>query len=135
AGSTIIRVLRIMSLVYGTGLLLGAFVHTLTPLLIGLPVVALAGAIVLTLPQALAFTLAPRGSEGAAAGLLDFSRGVGVVLGPVVVGIAVGIAEPLFESTDGYGVMWPVIGIPVLLAAFLLKPLEEARSEEVPAPT
>jgi len=132
---TIIRVLRIMSLVYGTGLLLGAFVHTLTPLLIGLPLVALAGAIVLTLPQALAFTLAPRGSEGAAAGLLDFSRGVGVVLGPVVVGIAVGIAEPLFESTDGYGVMWPVIGIPVLLAAFLLKPLEEARSEEVPAPT
>jgi hypothetical protein len=44
--------------------------------------VALAGSVLLTLPQALAFTLAPRGSEGAAAGLQDFSRGIGVVLGP-----------------------------------------------------
>ena len=94
----ILRVLRIMSLVYGGGLLVGAFVHTLTPLLIGLPLVALAGAIVLTLPQALAFTLAPRGSEGAAAGLLDFSRGIGVVLGPVAVGAAIGIAEPLLKT-------------------------------------
>lgn len=131
----ILRVLRIMSLVYGTGLLVGALVHTLTPLLIGLPFVALAGAIVLTLPQALAFTLAPRGSEGAAAGLLDFSRGIGVVLGPVAVGAAIGISEPLFESTQGYGVMWPVIGVPVLLAAILLKPLEEASGEESPATT
>jgi hypothetical protein len=40
-----------MSLVYGAGLMIGAFLHTLTLLLIGLPV-ALAGAIVLTLPQA-----------------------------------------------------------------------------------
>jgi MFS family permease len=132
---SILRVLRVMSLVYGAGLVLGAFLHTLTPLLIGLPFVALAGAIVLTLPQALAFTLAPRGSEGAAAGLLDFSRGVGVVLGPVVVGAAIGIAGPLFESTHGYGVMWPVIGVPVLLAAFLLKPLEETQREEIPART
>jgi DHA2 family multidrug resistance protein len=133
---SILRVLRIMSLVYGTGLMIAAFLHTLTLLLIGLPVVALAGAIVLTLPQALAFTLAPRGSEGAAAGLLDFSRGVGVVVGPIVVGAAIGIATPLFESTHGYGVMWPVIGAPVLLAAaFLLKPLEGTQREEIPAPT
>jgi MFS family permease len=119
----LLRVLRLASLVYGTGLLIGALPHTLTPLLIGLPVVALAGAIVLTLPQALAFTLAPVGSEGAAAGLQDFSRGVGVVLGPIAVGVAIGISEPLFTSTHGYGSMWLVIGLPVLLAAFLLKRL------------
>ena len=131
----ILRVLRIMSLVYGGGLLVGTFVHTLTPLLIGLPLVALAGAIVLTLPQALAFTLAPRGSEGSAAGLLDFSRGIGVVLGPLAVGAAIVIAEPLFESTKGYGVMWLVIGLPVLLAAFLLKPLDATQGDEVLART
>jgi MFS family permease len=122
----LVRVLRLASLVYGVGLLIGALPHTLPPLLIGLPVVALAGAIVLTLPQALAFTLAPVGSEGAAAGLQDFSRGVGVVLGPIAVGVAIGISEPLFTSTHGYASMWPVIGLPVLLAAFLLKPLEAA---------
>jgi MFS family permease len=129
----LVRVMRVASLFYGAGLLVGVVPHSLPPLLIGLPFVALAGAVVLTLPQALAFTLAPAGSEGAAAGLLDFSRGVGVVLGPVVVGAAVGLFEPVFESTRGYAVMWPVIGIPVLLAGILLKPLEEGRAEPVPA--
>lgn len=129
----LVRVLRVASFFYGAGLLVGVVPRSLTPLLIGLPFVALAGSIVLTLPQALAFTLAPPGSEGAAAGLLDFSRGVGVVLGPVAVGAAVVLFEPVFESTDGYAVMWLVIGLPVLLAAVLLKPLEEGRAEPVPA--
>ena len=69
-------------------------------MLIGLPFVALAGAIMMTLPQALAFTLAPRGSEGAAAGLQDFSRGLGVVLGPIAVGAA-GVIGVLVGGTLG----------------------------------
>jgi MFS family permease len=122
----LLRVLKLTSVVYGAGLLIGVLPRTLPPLLIGLPVVALAGAIVLTLPQALAFTLAPAGSEGAAAGLLDFSRGVGVVLGPVAVGAVVGISRSLFSATNGYASMWLVIGVPVLLAAFLLNRLDDA---------
>jgi MFS family permease len=129
----LVRVLRVTSFLYGAGLLVGVLPRSLAPLLIGLPFVALTGSIVLTLPQALAFTLAPEGSEGAAAGLLDFSRGVGVVLGPVAVGAAVGLLEPVFESTNGYAAMWLVIGIPVLIAAILLKPLEEGQAEPVPA--
>ena len=130
----LVRVLRLTSLVYGAGLLIGVVPHTLAPLLIGLPFVALAGAIVLTLPQALAFTLAPEGSEGAAAGLQDFSRGLGVVLGPIVVGAAIGASRSLFNSTHGYAAMWPVIGLPVLLAAFLLNMLEtRAPGRAVPA--
>jgi MFS family permease len=124
----LLRVLRLASLVYGAGLLIGAVPDTLPPLLVGLPFIALAGAVVLTLPQALAFTLAPAGSEGAAAGLQDFSRGVGVVLGPIAVGAVVGISQPLFESTHGYASMWLVIGLPVLLAAILLKQLETGRA-------
>ena len=120
----LLRVLRVTSLVCGAGLLFGAVPHTLTPLLIALPVIALAGAIVLTLPQALAFTLAPVGSEGVAAGLQDFSRGVGVVLGPIAVGAAVGVSRPVFSSTHGYASMWLVVGLPLLLAAILLRPLD-----------
>lgn len=120
----LLRVLRLTSLVYGAGLLFGAVPHTLPPLLIALPAIALAGAIVLTLPQALAFTLAPVGSEGVAAGLQDFSRGVGVVLGPIAVGVAVGVSRPVFSSTHGYASMWLVVGLPLLLAAILLKPLD-----------
>ena len=132
----LVRIMRVASFIYGAGLLIGVLPTTLTPLLIGLPVVALAGAILLTLPQALAFTLAPEGSEGAAAGLQDFSRGLGLVLGPVVVGAVIGISRSVFSSTDGYASMWLVIGVPVLIAAFLLRPLEpaevERRREEVP---
>jgi MFS family permease len=123
----LLRVMRVTSLIYGAGLLVGVLPTSLPPLLIGLPFVGLAGAVVLTLPQALAFTLAPVGSEGAAAGLLDFSRGVGVVLGPVVVGAVIGVSQSLFTSTHGYASMWLVIGVPVLLAAFLLGPLDSAR--------
>ena len=130
----IVRVMRLTSLVYGAGLLIGALPRTLLPLLIGLPVVALAGSIVLTLPQALAFTLAPPGSEGAAAGLQDFSRGVGVVLGPIAVGAAIGAAPSLFSATHGYAAMWPVIAIPVLLAAVLLKPLDVAGAPRLETP-
>jgi MFS-type transporter involved in bile tolerance (Atg22 family) len=93
-------------------------------MVIALPFVALAGAILLTLPPALAFLLAPNGGEGAAAGLLDLSRGVGVVLGPVLVGAAVtGTADGWFSTTNGYAAMWPVIGGAVLLTLPLLRML------------
>lgn len=120
----IVRVLRLASLVYGIGLVAGAFPTTLTPLLVGLPLVALAGAIVMTLPQALLFTIAPVGSAGAAAGLLDVSRGIGLVLGPVVVGAVIESSRSLFDSTHGFAAMWPVIGVPVLLTLLLLRMLE-----------
>jgi MFS family permease len=105
---------------YGTVLCLGMVPNTVTPMLILLPIGAVAGAILMTLPQALAFTLAPDASQGAAAGLVDFSRGVGVVLGPVIVGAAVTASASLLSSTHGYAIMWPVIGVPVLLSLLLL---------------
>jgi MFS family permease len=120
----IVPVLRIAALAYGAGLVLGVLPQTLAPMLIGLPFVALAGAIVMTLPQALAFTVAPLGSEGAAAGLQDFSRGLGVVLGPIVVGAAIGAFHDQLEATHGYAAMWPVIGVPVLVSVLFLRTLQ-----------
>jgi MFS family permease len=117
----IVSVLQGASLVYGVGLVAGAFATTLGPLLPALPFIALAGAIVLTLPQALLFTVAPTGSAAAAAGLLDFSRGVGVVLGPVVVGAVIEAFRHTFPSTHGYAAMWPTVGLPVLLSVLLLR--------------
>jgi hypothetical protein len=56
--------------------------------------------------------------------LLDFSRGIGVVLGPILVGAAVDVFPGTFASTHGYAVMWPVIGIPVLATVLLLRTFE-----------
>ena len=123
-----LRVLTPAAAIYGAGLLVGFFPHTLWPLLVGLPFVALAGAILLTLPQALAFSLAPRGTEGAAAGLQDFSRGLGVVLGPIAVGGAVDAFRLDLSATHGYAAMWPVIGVPVLLSLFFLRRIDAERA-------
>jgi MFS family permease len=112
------------ALVYGVVLCAAVVPTTVEPMFILLPVGALAGAILMTLPQALAFTLAPDASQGAAAGLVDFSRGVGVVLGPVAVGAAVGLFSNVLSSTSGYAIMWPTIGLPVLFSLLLLRRFE-----------
>lgn len=106
---------------YGFALCLGVIPTTATPMAIILPIGALAGAILMTLPQALAFTLAPDAGQGAAAGLVDFSRGVGVVLGPVLVGAAVANSGSFLSGTSGYAIMWPTIGVPVLFSLLLLR--------------
>jgi MFS family permease len=82
----------------------------------------------MTLPQALAFTLAPDNSQGAAAGLVDFSRGIGLVLGPVLVGAAISASTHFLSATHGYAIMWPAIGVPVLLSIPLLRLLKSPGS-------
>jgi MFS family permease len=121
------QVMLVSATIYGVGLCIGTLPTSLTPMVIALPFVALAGAILLTLPPALAFLLAPSGGEGAAAGMLDFSRGVGVVLGPVFVGAAVtGTADGWFSATNGYAAMWPVIGVAVLATLPILRALRSS---------
>ena len=117
----IVTVMTWSAVVYGVGLCLGSLPTTLGPELVLLPFVALAGSVLLTLPQALAFLLAPDGSAGVAAGIVDVSRGLGVVLGPLLVGVAVSNSGSLFAETHGYAAMWPVIGVATLLAVPLLR--------------
>ncbi|MDX6267649.1 MAG: maltose/moltooligosaccharide transporter, partial [Frankiales bacterium] len=120
----IIAVMTWSGVVYGVGLTAGAVPTSLGPELVLLPFVALAGSVLLTLPQALAFLVAPRGSEGVAAGLVDVSRGAGIVLGPLMVGWAVRFSGGLFSATHGYAALWPVIGIATLAAVPLLRRLQ-----------
>jgi Na+/melibiose symporter-like transporter len=115
------RVMRWSALVYGGGLCYGVWPTTITPMLIVVPIFAIAGAILMTLPQALAFTLAPDSGQGAAAGLVDFSRGIGVVLGPPAVGAAIGASATFLSGTHGYAIMWPAIGVPILLSLIILR--------------
>jgi MFS family permease len=122
----IITVMTWAGVIYGVGLCLGALPTTLTPELFLLPGVALAGSVLLTLPQALAFLVAPEGSEGVAAGLIDVSRGIGIVLGPILVGYAVHWSGDLFSETDGYAALWPVIGVSTLAAVPFLRRLRSA---------
>ncbi|HWC33644.1 MAG TPA: MFS transporter [Mycobacteriales bacterium] len=128
-----VRVMEVSAALYGVALCIGLFPTSVTPMLFLLPAGALAGAILMTLPQALAFTLAPAANEGAAAGLVDFSRGIGVVLGPVCVGAAVSGFAHTLRATDGYAIMWPMIGVPILLSLFLLRLIRHRLDAEAKA--
>ena len=120
----LLRLLRGAAWVYGIGLLFAATLDSTGALLVGLPVVALAGAILMTLPYGLLMQLTPAGSEGAVSGLFNVSRAVGVIAGPIVVGAGIDLAGPLFASTHGYGAMWVAVGVPILLSLAFLPALE-----------
>jgi MFS family permease len=121
------RLMRISIWVYGVGLLVGAGLGSLNSFLIGLPFIALAGAVVMTLPYGILVGMTPAGAEGALSGLFGFSRALGAVLGPIVVGVAIDVLAPVFPATNGYGAMWVAIGAPILLS---LPFLNAFRSEE-----
>ena len=126
------RLLRIAIWVYGAGLLFAATLDSLRPMLLALPVVATAGAILMTLPYGLLVKLTPVGAEGSVAGLFNVSRAVGVILGPIAVGLAIDLLAPLFPGTHGYGAMWVVVGVPIVLSLAFLPAATGTRDAPTP---
>jgi MFS family permease len=127
----VLRLMRGAIWVYGAGLLFAATVSSVAPLLAVLPVVALAGAVLMTLPYGLLMQLTPAGSEGAVSGLFNLSRAVGIVLGPIAVGATIDLAGSFFPATHGYGAMWLAIGIPIVLSLAFLPAREAAATAAV----
>ncbi len=109
------RVIVAASLVYGGALLLGGagstwhwwYVAVIAP-------VAVAGGTVMTLAWGLLFKLMPPEHRGAVAGLATTTKGIGLIAGPVVAGAAIDIASRWLPATDGYQVLWPLLGVPIL---------------------
>jgi len=110
-----LRLIRMALWVYGLGLLVPLFWHEPWALAI-VPPVAFAAGIVMTLPFSLMMGMMPPESHGAAAGLYGFSRGVGVLLGPVIAGVAIELLRPLLESTEGYAAMFAVASAGIMLS-------------------
>jgi len=126
----LMRLLRVSIWVYGAGLLFAATLHDLGPMLVALPVVALAGAVLMTLPYGILMRISPAGSEGAVSGLFNLSRAVGVIAGPIAVGAAIDLGAPLFEATAGYGAMWVAVGLPIVLSLAFLPAIAGERAAE-----
>jgi len=92
-------------------------------------VIAFAAGILLALPYALMMGLMPSDSHGAAAGLYGFTGGAGLVLGPLVAGVAIEVAEPLLESTQGYAAMFGVVSAAVLASIPLVRGIDASGSQ------
>jgi MFS family permease len=115
-----VPVVRAGLYVYSLGVLLPCFTGSLAVLLPAMPLVGFGGTVVMTLPYALLAESLGDESHGTNAGWYEFSRGLGVSAGPIVTGAAIDVLEPVFPSTHGYGAMWLVQGVALLLSVLLL---------------
>ena len=69
----------------------------------------------MTLAWALLFKLMPADDRGAISGLATTTKGIGLVIGPLLAGAAIELLRTLFPETDGYQAMWPILGVPILI--------------------
>jgi MFS family permease len=114
---------------YGIPLLVPGF-FTLPALLIAsIPFVALGGGMLMSLPYSLLMPLMPRAEHGVLTGLYSLSRGVGVMLGPLIAGLAIQFARPLLSSTDGYAACWLVAGGAILLSILPMRSMRRHRED------
>ena len=110
----IARVIFYASFLYGGGLLVAGLATTWHPYYFALIFpVAVAGGTVMTQAWGLLFKLMPPAHRGAISGLATTTKGVGLVVGPILVGGVIDILKPHLASTHGYRVLWPLLGIPI----------------------
>jgi predicted MFS family arabinose efflux permease len=126
----IARVIIVASLVYGTGLVAGGLGQRwhawyLVPIFL----VAIAGGTVMTLAWGLLFKLMPPDERGAISGLATTTKGVGLVVGPLVAGAVIDLLGSRLEATQGYQALWPVLGLPILLVIPLVARLVRAEAK------
>jgi MFS family permease len=111
------KVITGASAVYGVGLLAGGLGREWHVWFLALIfVVAIAGGTVMTLAWGLLFKLMPPGERGAISGLATTTKGVGLVIGPLAAGAVIDVLRPYLEQTEGYQALWPVLGLPIILA-------------------
>jgi Na+/melibiose symporter-like transporter len=111
------RVIFVASFIYGGGFIVAGFATSWQDWYFALIVpVAIAGGTVMTLAWGLLFKLMPHEHRGAISGLATTTKGFGLLLGAPIAGAAIDLARPWLHATDGYQILWPVCGIPILAA-------------------
>jgi MFS family permease len=127
------RVIAIVSILYGGGYVAAGAAQTWHDwYYAAIFPVAIAGGTVMTLSWGLLFKLMPPQHRGAIAGVATTTKGIGLLAGPITAGVAIDVLAPHLEATDGYQVLWPICGIPILAAIPLVRSL--ARDEPVGRP-
>jgi MFS family permease len=124
------RVIWLSSIVYGLGLLAGGLVQVWRYWY--LPVVflvAITAGSVMTLAWGLLFKLMPASDRGAISGLATTTKGLGLLIGVPLAGVAVELLSPYLEETHGYQALWPLLGIPILAVIPLVMRLEKVESD------
>jgi MFS family permease len=114
---------------FGLGLLVPLFTQSPYIVLPILPFVAFGGGMILTLPYAILMPLMPDEDHGLITGFYSFSRGIGILLGPLLAGLAISVLRPMLASTHGYAGMWLVCGAAMLASLAFIKPIQSREAQ------
>jgi MFS family permease len=113
----IARVIFFASFLYGGGYIVAGTATAWHDWYFALIVpVAIAGGTVMTLAWGLLFKLMPVQHRGAVSGLATTTKGLGLLIGTPIAGVAIDLARPWLQATNGYQIVWPVCGAPILAA-------------------
>lgn len=124
------RVMQVAVWFFALGLI-PTFVTTNTAFLVAIVPVAFAAVVLMTLPYTLLMRLLPeREAHGAGASVFGFAKGIGVLIGPLLAGVAITLLGRVpvgtFQATKGYAGAFGVAMLLLLASIPLLGRIERA---------
>jgi MFS family permease len=128
-----VRVLSIALCLYGAGYLVPTFTTARVALGVSIPMIAVGGGAVMTLAYAVLMPLMPEGEHGLLTGYYSLSRGLGIVSGPILAGVAIHFGAPsLWPGTHGFQAMWAVCAAGAILSLPFLRRLSRGAAAHRP---
>jgi MFS family permease len=101
------RVITVALWCYGVGFLVPAFTTSRPLIIAAIPLIAIGGGTVMTLAYALLMPLMPEDEHGALTGFYSLSRGIGIIVGPILAGVAIAVTHNTpFAATQGFQAIW-----------------------------
>lgn len=123
----IARTMQVGLWIYGLALIVPILTTSHVALIAAVPFIAFGGGMTMALPYAILIPLMPQGMHGLLTGFYSMSRGLGVMLGPLLGGIAISQLQHTFSSTDGYAAVWIVTSASLLLSIPALRAMKSIR--------
>lgn len=122
-----IRVARVALIAYGIGFIVPALTTNRGIIAAAIPFIAFGGGAVMTLAYAILMPLMPEGEHGLLTGFYSVSRGIGIIAGPILAGIAIALTSSgPFSATQGFQAVWIVCAVAALTSLLFLRKLREA---------
>lgn len=118
-----LRVMRAGIIGFGVGLVLPGVVGAEWAPAVAAPFVGFCGGAVMALPYGILMPLMPDGEHGLLTGFYSVSRGLGVMLGPLLAGALIQLMSGPFSATHGYQAVWLVCAAAMLGSLVFLRRL------------
>ena len=125
-----LRMLQYALVAYGVGFLALVFTTSRVAIAAAIPLVAVGGGTVMTLAYAVLMPLMPDGEHGVLTGFYSFSRGIGIICGPVLAGLLISVTRHgVFASTQGFQAIWIVCAAAALGSLPIVRRMRHSLSE------